>query len=127
AFVDDDRVPGPGQLLGAGQTGRSRADDGHCVSGDPLRDLGGDQARGESLVDDADLDLLDRHRRLVDAEHTRVLTRRRAGPTGEFGEVVRRVEQFDGAGQLSAVHRVVELGDEVAQRAALVAEGHTAV
>src|SRR5699024_1972547 len=57
AFVDDDRVPGPGQLLGAGQTRRSRADDGHCVSGDPLRDLWGDQARGESLVDDADLDL----------------------------------------------------------------------
>src|SRR5699024_11638806 len=82
---------------------------------------------GPAWVGDAVLDLLDRHRRLVDAEHTRVLTRRRAGPTGEFGEVVRRVEQFDGAGQLSAVHRVVELGDEVAQRAALVAEGHTAV
>ena len=43
-------------------------------------------------VDDLDLDLLDRDRRLVDAEHARGFARRRAQPAGELGEVVGRVQ-----------------------------------
>ncbi|SIJ69672.1 Uncharacterised protein [Mycobacteroides abscessus subsp. abscessus] len=37
------------------------------------------------------------------------------------------MEEVDGARQLPAVHRIVELRDEVAQRAALMAERHPAV
>ncbi len=85
AFVDDDRVPGAGEPLGRGESRRARADDGDGVPGDPVGDLGLDETGGEALVDDAHLDLLDRHSGLVDAEHARVLTRRRTRPAGEFG------------------------------------------
>ena len=43
-------------------------------------------------VDDLDLDLLDRHRVGVDAEHAGALARRRAEPAGELREVVGRVQ-----------------------------------
>ena len=127
AFEDDDGVPGPGQLLCRGESRRPGTDDGDGVPGDPVGDDRGDESGGESVVDDGDLDLFDRHGRLVDAEDAGVLTGGRAGPTGEFGEVVRRVEQLHGTRQLPAVHGVVELRNEIAQGASLMAERHSAV
>ena len=41
------------------------------------------------------LDRLDRHRVVVDVEHARRLTRRRADPARQLGEVVRRVQRGD--------------------------------
>ena len=58
---------------------------------------GGDPALVPGAVDDLDLDLLDRDRVLVDAEHARGLARRRAQPPGELREVVRGVQPLDGA------------------------------
>ena len=54
-----------------------------------------DQPSSHAAVDDLDLDLLDRDRRLVDAEHARGFARRRAQPAGELGEVVGRVQALD--------------------------------
>ena len=78
-------------------------------------------------VDDGDFDLLDRDGVLVDAEHARGFARRRAQPAGELGEVVRGVQPRDGLAPLVAVDEVVPVGDEVAERAALVAERNAAV
>src|SRR6185436_7314433 len=74
-----------------------------------------------------DLDVLDRDRFLVDAEHAGRLTRRRAEPAGELREVVGRVQPLDRAGPVVAPDQVVPLRDQVAQRAAVVAERDAAV
>ena len=45
ALVDRDRVPGAGQLLGGGETGRAGADDGDGLAGQALRRLRRDAGR----------------------------------------------------------------------------------
>src|SRR5690606_35125485 len=126
-LVDGDGVAGPGQLLGGGQAGRAGADDGDGLAGQPLGDLRGDVTGLPRLVDDGDLDVLDGDRRLVDAEHARRLAGGRAQPPGELREVVRRVQAIARRRPVPAVGVVVPLGDEVAQRAAVVAERDAAV
>ena len=64
---------------------------------------------------------------LVDAEHARGLARRRAQPAGELREVVGGVQPLDRAVPVVAPDQVVPLRDEVAERAALVAERDAAV
>ena len=78
-------------------------------------------------LDDLDLDLLDGDRVLADAEHARGLARRRAQPPGELGEVVGGVQPLDRVAPVVAVDEVVPVGDEVAERAAVVAERDAAV
>ena len=127
ALVDRDRVAGPGQLLGGGQAGRAGADHRDGAAREPLRRLRPDQAGLPRLVDDRDLDVLDRDRVLVDAEHAGGLARRRAQPTGELREVVGRVQPLDRALPVVAPDQVVPLRDDVPERAALVAERDAAV
>ena len=88
---------------------------------------GRDPALVPGPVDDLDLDLLDRDRVLVDAEHARGLARRRAQPAGELGEVVGGVQPLDRVVPVVAVDEVVPVGDQVAERAAVVAERDAAV
>ena len=78
-------------------------------------------------VDDLDLDLLDRDGVGVDRQHARGLARGGAERAGELGEVVGGVQPLDGLAPVVAVDQVVPLRDEVAQRAALVAERDAAV
>ena len=87
----------------------------------------GHETVGERLVDDRDLDLLDRDGRLVDSEHTRRLARRRAQPTRELGEVVCGMQAFAGLAALVTPREVVPLRNQVAEGATLVAERNTAV
>ncbi len=63
----------------------------------------------------------------ADAEHARRLARRRAQAAGELGEVVGGVQALDGVAPVVAVDEVVPVGDEVAERAAVVAERDAAV
>ena len=89
---------------------------------------GHDPALVPRAVDDRVLDLLDRDRvALVDLEHARGLARRRAQAAGELGEVVRRVQLADRVVPAVAVDEVVPVGDQVAERAAVVAERHAAL
>src|SRR5271166_1296974 len=79
-------------------------------------------------VDDRVLDLFDRDRfALPDLEHARRLAWCRAQATGELGEVVRRVQLDDRVAKAVAIDEVVPVGDEVAQRTAVVTERHAAV
>jgi hypothetical protein len=64
---------------------------------------------------------------LVDAEDAGGLARSRAQPAGELGEVVRRVQPLDGLVPVTPPGEVVPLRDEVAERAAGVAERDAAV
>ena len=114
-LVDRDRVAGAGQLLGGGQAGGAGADHGDRAAREPLRRLRPDEARLPGLVDDRDLDVLDGHRVLVDAEHAGGLARRRAQATGELREVVGRVQALDRALPVVTPDQVVPLRDDVAR------------
>ncbi len=79
-------------------------------------------------VDDRVLDLFDRDRvTLADLEHARRLARGGAQPAGELGKVVRRVQLGDRVLEAVAVDEVVPVGDQVAERASVVAKRHAAV
>jgi hypothetical protein len=127
ALVHGDGVPGARELLRGGEPGGAGPHDGDGLARQTLRRVGGDPTVLERVVDDRDLDLLDRHRRLVDAEHARGLARGGAQPARELREVVRRVQPLDGLPALTAPGEVVPLRDQVAEGAALVAERHATV
>ena len=127
ALVDDHRVAGARELLRGREPGRTGADDGDALAREPLGVQRREPAFLPRAVDDLDLDLLDRDRRLVDAEHARGFARRRAQAAGELGEVVGRVQPFARRLPAVAVHEVVPLRDEVPERAAGVAERDAAV
>ena len=59
------------------------------------RGCGTTQPSCQRALDDRQLDLLDRHRVVVEREDARLLARRRAELAGELGEVVRRVQPVD--------------------------------
>ena len=73
------------------------------------------------------LDRLDRDRIVVDAEHARAFARRRAQLAGELREVVGGVQAVDRRPPAVAVDQIVPVGNQVAQRAALMTERNAAV
>ncbi len=91
------------------------------------RRLRDDPAFGERALDDRRLRRLDRHRRVVDPEHARSLARRGTQPSGELGKVVRRVQPIDGRAPPIAIDEIVPVGNQVAERAALMTERDAAV
>ena len=105
----------------------------------PVRTLGGSRhhpALLPALFDDRVLDVLDRDRRVVDAEHAGAFARRGTDAAGELGEVVGLVQPLERLAPEAAVDQVVPLGDQVVDRAARghaadqlagVAEGHAAI
>ena len=128
ALVDGDGVAGAAQLLRGGEAGRAGADDRDGAAGLEVRRARDDPALVEGAVDDRDLDLLDRDRvALADLEHAGGLARRGAELAGELGEVVRRVQLVDRLAPAVAVDEVVPVRDQVAERAAVVAERHAAL
>ncbi len=124
---DDDIVTDAGELLRGGQPGGAGADDRHPLARLDGGDLRHDPALGPGAIDDRQLDLLDRDRVVVDPQHARGLAGGRAERAGELGEVVRGVQAVDGRLPVVAVDQVVPVGDQVPERAALVAERDAAV
>ena len=127
ALEDGHVVAGPGQLLGSGQPGRPGTDDGDPLAGAFGGRLRLDAALVEGPLDDRHLDLLDRDRVGVDGEHAGGFARRRADPAGELGEVVRRVQPLARVAPVATGDELVPLRDQVAERAAAMAERHAAV
>ena len=116
------------ELLRGGQAGRAGADDRDRAAGLDRGRARDDPALVEGAVDDRDLDLLDRDGvALADLQHARGLARRRAQPPGELREVVGGVQLIDRLAPAVAVDEVVPVRDEVAERAAVVAERHAAL
>ena len=64
---------------------------------------------------------------VVDVEDAGFLARRRTDAAGELGEVVGRVEHRESVFPVIAVHQVVEVRNDVVDRAAAVAERRAAV
>ena len=127
ALVDDDAVPGGVELLGGGQPRRARSRPRRPTTRAPIGVLASHPALAEPALDDPPLDPLDHHRVVVDREHAGGLARRRADQPGELGEVVGLVQAVEREPPLAAADEVVPLRDQVAERAALVAERDAAV
>ena len=131
AFVHRDRVAGARQLLRSGETGRTRAHDRDGVSGLPARDLRRHPAVVPCTVGNLMLDLLDRDRatrlRRIDREHARRFARRRAQPPGDLRKVVGCVQPLGCLSPVVPPDQVVPLGNQVPERAAVVAERNSAV
>jgi len=127
ALEDHDSVPGSGELLSGSKAGRPRPHDSNPTTRALRRAPRSEPTLSPGPLDDLVLDLLDGHWLGVDAEHARRLARRGAQPSREVGEVVGRVQSLARLEPVVAVHEVVPLGDQVAQRARLVAEGDAAV
>ena len=128
-LVDGDVMADLVELRGGGQPGRAAADDRHALAGPLRRRLRRDPAFGEAAVDDRVLDVLDRHRRIGDAQHARAFARGRAGAAGELGKVVRLVQPIERVLPAALVDQVVPLGNEIVDRAArfALAKRHAAI
>ena len=87
----------------------------------PVRFSGGsgvDPAFFQAVVDDRALDVLDRDRRLVDAEHARAFARRGTDAAGELGKVVGLVQPLERFLPQAAIDQIVPFGNQVVDRAA---------
>ena len=118
ALEDGHAVPGPVELRRAGQPGRPRADYGHGLARPVIRRLRHDPALGKAAVDDRVLDVLDGHRRVVDAQRARALARRGANPPGELREIIGLEQPVQRLLPQPAVDQVVPFRDQVVDRAA---------
>ncbi len=127
ALENGDGVTRPGELLGGGQTRRPRTHHSNRLPGQLPRRTWLHPSFVEGLVDDLQLDLLDRHRILVDAQHTRRLARSRAQPAGEVGEVVGGVQPFDCVAPAAPADQIVPFRDQVTQRTSVVTERNAAI
>src|SRR5207249_533987 len=127
ALEEGHEVTRPRELLGAGHACRTGADDRHRLPGSSRGDLGRHPAVAPGVIDDVLLDVLDRDRVVVDVEDARLLAGGGADAAGELREVVRRMQPGDRLPPAAPVHEVVPVGDDVAERAALVAEGDAAI
>ena len=124
-LVDDDCLAGARELLRAGEARRAwirrRATLRPVRRAAPAAAAIHPSSQPRSTI--ATLDLLDRDGvPFVDLEHASRLAGRGAEPAGELGEVVRPVQLLDRLLPTVAVDEVVPVGDEVAERTAVVAE-----
>ena len=118
ALENGDGVAGGIELRGGGETSRAGADDGDFFTGAAAGSRGDDPTLFPALFDDRILDVLDGDGRLVDAEHAGTLARSGAHATGELGEGVGLVQTLERLFPQAAENEVVELGDQVVDRAA---------
>ncbi len=122
-----DSVPRTGKLLRRRQPSRAGADHGHGLAGFVRWQLRRHPAFVPAPVDDGVLDGLDAHRRFIDAQGAGRLARRGTDAPGELGEVVGRVQHVERALPIALPHEVVEVGNDVVDRATVVAERNAAV
>jgi hypothetical protein len=112
-FEEGHGVPGARQLLCGSHAGGTAADDRNAFAGAFHGKFGPDPALLEGLIDDGALDHFNTNRRLVDAENAGGLARGGADATGEFGKVIRRMQNADGLAPAVAVHQVVPIGNQI--------------
>ena len=120
-------VAGARQLLGRRHARRAGADHRHALAGLLRSGPGHHPAFFPGAVDDGVLDALDAHRVVVDVQHAGGLAGRGADAAGELGKVVGGVEHREGALPVTPVDQVVEVRNDVVDRAAAVAERRAAV
>jgi hypothetical protein len=126
-LIDVDVMAGARELLSAGETCRTRPDDGDLLAGFALGRFGLDPALGESAVDDRAFDGLDGHRRVLNVEGAGRFAWRRANPAGDLRKVVGREQIARRLPPIAAIGEIVPVRDLVVDRTADVAIGDAAV
>src|SRR5699024_9512579 len=84
-------------------------------------------AFGESAFHDGKFHVFNGYSVIVDAQYAGAFARGGTQAAGKFGEIVRRVQAVIGFAPAVLAHQVIPLGDDIAQGAALVTEGDSAV
>ena len=110
-------VADAGELLGRCHAGGARPHDGHLLARLETRRLGLNPTFGPGTVDDRMLDRLDAHGVVVDVQHASGFAGCGADPTREVWEVVGRVQYLDRVLPIVAVHQIVEIRNDVVDRA----------
>jgi len=82
---------------------------------------------GPCSIDDLDLNLLDRHRVLINPEDASGFTRRRTESPGELGEIIGGVKPIDRVSPAIVEHEIIPIGNQIPQRATVIAEGDAAI
>src|SRR4029453_6915089 len=127
ALEDRYTVTGSPELLSSCETRRTRADDTDLLSRLHGRRCGNDPARLPRVGDDREVDGLDGYRVVVDPEDARSLAGRRTEGPGELREVVGGMKPPDRLVPLVAIDEIVPVGNQVAERTALMTEGDPAI
>src|SRR5205823_5521057 len=96
-------------------------DHGYILTGTLGGRFGHDPVLLKALVDDGAFNVLDGHRRFVDAQNARAFARCGTDPAGEFREVIRLVQPLERFAPQSAINEIVPFGNEVIDR---TARGH---
>ena len=117
----------PGQLLRGRHPRGTGAHHGHALAGLGLGRLRHHPALFPPLVDDRVLDRLDADGVGIDVQRAGRLARRGADAAGELGEVVGRVQRVERGLPVLAEHQVVEVRNDVVDRAAALAERDAAI
>ena len=120
-------MPDPCQLLGCRHAGWAGAHHGNLLAGFDTGRLRQHPALGPSAVDDGVLDRLDAHRFIVHVQRASRLAGCRTNTTGEFGKVVGAVQGVDRRLPVVSIHHVVEVRNDVVDRATIVAKRSAAI
>ena len=115
------------QLLRRRHAGRARADHGNRFAGLVFRDPRFDPAVCPGMVDDRVFNRLDTHRVVIHVQRAGCLTRRGADTAGEFREVVGAVQDRNRIFPVAPVHQLVEVRNDIVDRATTVAKRRAAV
>ena len=115
------------KLLRCRHASRAGADHGDFLAGLVFGQLRRDPAFGPGAVDDGVFDGLDADRVVVHVQRAGGFARRRADAAGELGEVIGAVQGLDGVFPVLAKHHVIEVRNDVVDRAAAVAKRRAAV
>ena len=120
-------MPGASKLLCCSKTRRPGANDSDVLAGVESRHNRLHPTLIETAFNDGQLDVLNGHRIVVDAEHTTALTRCRTQAARPLGKVVGGVQALESLVPAVLTNQVIPLRNDVAQRAGRVTERHATV
>ncbi len=115
------------QLLRSREARRAGTDHGHTLAGARAPQIGNHPAFLEGAFGNRVFDILDRDRRVVKLQRTRLFAGCRADASGDLGEVVGGVQRVARRPPVLVIDEVVPVRDHVVDRTARVAERHTAI
>src|SRR5581483_7148557 len=126
-LIDSDRVARSAKLLCGSEARRARTNHRDFLAGAKLRWLRPNPALQESALHNIFFVLLDGHRGRVDPQHAGSLAGRRTDPSGELRKVIGRVQLAYRIFPAPAIHQIVPVGNQIADRTSRLAEGDAAI
>jgi len=116
ALVDGDAMSDFVQLVGCGESRRTRTDDRDAFAGPCRWGSRNDPPFGPPPVDDRIFNILNRHRGTGDPEDASSFAGGRACSSGKLWKVIRFVESFEGVAPAPLIDHIVPFGDQVIDR-----------